>query len=72
MDPIIFTLTGTVLVLLLVGMALSIFKIPHVVAYVIAGVALGPHGMGLVKDVHEIKRYETLGIIFLLFFADRA
>tara|TARA_Y100001954_G_scaffold238982_1_gene310067 strand:+ start:1627 stop:2865 length:1239 start_codon:yes stop_codon:yes gene_type:complete len=69
MDPLIFTLTGTVLVLLLVGVALSIFKIPHVVAYVIAGVALGPHGMGLVKDVDEIKRYETLGIIFLLFFA---
>jgi len=69
MDPLIFTLTGTVLVLLLVGVALSIFKIPHVVAYVIAGVALGPHGMAFVKDVDDLKRYESLGIIFLLFFA---
>ena len=69
MDPIIFTLTGTVLVLLLIGAALSIFKIPHVVAYVLAGVALGPHGMGLVKDLTDLKKYESLGIIFLLFFA---
>jgi CPA2 family monovalent cation:H+ antiporter-2 len=69
MDPFIFTLTGTVLVLLLLGAALSIFKIPHVVAYVLAGIALGPHGMGLVKDITDVKKYESLGIIFLLFFA---
>lgn len=40
---------------------------PLLVAYIIIGVILGPHGMGMMSNVELITEFSHIGIIFLLF-----
>ena len=40
---------------------------PLLVAYIILGAFMGPHGMGWVADVDLIAQIASIGIIFLLF-----
>ena len=52
--------------------AISVFvlnriKVPPLVGFIIAGVLIGPSGLGLIKDVHEIEALAEVGIILLLF-----
>jgi len=42
-------------------------KIPSVVGLLITGVLAGPHGFGLVAEVHNVEVMAELGIILLLF-----
>ena len=67
-DPILPVLTATTFVLLLVGLVLRRFRQPHVLAYLLAGVALGPHGLAVFSNADAISRLGDLGIILLLFF----
>ncbi|MBI6550164.1 glutathione-regulated potassium-efflux system protein KefB [Xenorhabdus lircayensis] len=43
------------------------FKIGVVLGYLIAGIALGPWGLGFIKDVDEILHFSELGVVFLMF-----
>lgn len=43
------------------------FKIGAVLGYLIAGIALGPWGLGFIKDVDEILHFSELGVVFLMF-----
>lgn len=52
--------------------ALAVFllnrlKIPSIVGFLIAGVIIGPHGLGLVKNVHDVELLAEIGVILLLF-----
>jgi len=67
-DPLLPVLAATTLVLLLVGLVLRQMKQPHVLAYLLAGVALGPHGLAIFSDADAISRLGEFGIILLLFF----
>lgn len=40
---------------------------PLLVAYIAIGIALGPHGFGLLTDISLISEMSNIGIIFLLF-----
>ena len=40
---------------------------PLLVAYILLGALLGPHGIGWVTDVDLISEIASIGIIFLLF-----
>ncbi len=42
-------------------------RIPSIVGFLIAGLLLGPHGFGLVRDIHEVELLAEIGIILLLF-----
>ncbi len=42
-------------------------RIPAVVGLLLAGVLVGPSGLGLVHDVHEVELFAEIGVIFLLF-----
>lgn len=42
-------------------------KIPSLVGFLIAGILIGPHGLGLIKDVHDIELLAEVGVILLLF-----
>lgn len=42
-------------------------KIPSIVGFLIAGIILGPHGLRIIKDVHEIEILAEVGVILLLF-----
>jgi len=42
-------------------------KIPSLIGFIIAGIIIGPHGVGLIKDVHFIQILAEIGVILLLF-----
>ena len=42
-------------------------KIPSLIGFIIAGIIIGPHGLGLIKDVHFIQILAEIGVILLLF-----
>jgi CPA2 family monovalent cation:H+ antiporter-2 len=68
LDPALPPLVGALLAILLVGLVLHRFKQPHVVAYLLTGIILGPHVIGLIHDQHLIERLGAMGVMFLLFF----
>ena len=42
-------------------------KIPSIVGFLITGILAGPHGLGIVGAVHEVKLLAEIGIVILLF-----
>jgi CPA2 family monovalent cation:H+ antiporter-2 len=42
-------------------------RIPTVVGLLLTGVLCGPHGMQLVKEIHEVEMMAEIGIVLLLF-----
>lgn len=51
----------------LVVFLLHRLKIPSIVGFLIAGVIIGPYGIGMVKDTHSIEIMAEIGVILLLF-----
>jgi CPA2 family monovalent cation:H+ antiporter-2 len=42
-------------------------RLPSIIGFLVAGVLLGPHGFGFIKDIHEVELLAEIGIILLLF-----
>lgn len=42
-------------------------KVPSIVGFLIAGVALGPHGFGMIRGIREVELLAEVGVILLLF-----
>jgi monovalent cation:H+ antiporter-2, CPA2 family len=42
-------------------------KIPSLVGFLVAGVIIGPHGVGIVTDTHAVESLAEIGVILLLF-----
>ena len=62
----------TLLAIILGVSALVVFllhklKIPSIVGFLVAGVIIGPHGVGLVRDTHDVEMMAEIGVILLLF-----
>lgn len=68
MDPAMPAIVGAILVMLLTALALKLLKQPHVIAYLLAGIAIGPWGFALVTDIDFISRLGAAGVVLLLFF----
>jgi Kef-type K+ transport system membrane component KefB len=49
------------------GVLARVFRQPLILAYLIAGIVIGPFVFGLVKDSDTISSFASIGIIFLLF-----
>lgn len=43
------------------------FKIPTIAGFIIAGMLVGPKGLGLVNDIHQVKVLAEIGVTLLLF-----
>lgn len=56
------------LIVIVVGAVLRFFKQPYIIAYILAGVFIGKHGLELVTDEESIKTVGEFGLILLLFF----
>src|SRR3990172_12491875 len=41
--------------------------LPTVIGFLIAGVIIGPHGLGLVTEVHTVEILAEIGVVMLLF-----
>jgi K+:H+ antiporter len=42
-------------------------RLPPLIGYLLAGVILGPHGLGFVKDVGTVEALAQVGVVLLLF-----
>lgn len=49
------------------GIVARFFKQPLILAYLVAGVLIGPFAFGLIKNGQIIETFASIGIIFLLF-----
>lgn len=54
--------------LLLMASIMRFFRQPHVVAYLLCGMAFGPHGFDLIGDPASFTRMGDIGVMLLLFF----
>lgn len=68
MDPVMVMLTSAVLAILIVGFLIHRLKQPYVVAYMIVGVIIGPHGLALISDQLDLHQIGSMGVLLLLFF----
>jgi CPA2 family monovalent cation:H+ antiporter-2 len=62
---------GILLTLLLISVVAVVvlrrINLPAILGYLAVGVLAGPHGLGLVKDIHDIHLIAAFGVVFLLF-----
>ena len=42
-------------------------RVPAIVGFLLTGIVAGPHGLGLVKSIHEVEILAEIGVILLLF-----
>lgn len=42
-------------------------RIPSIVGFLVAGILVGPYGIGIIKDTHSIELMAEIGVILLLF-----
>lgn len=69
LDPIMLNVVGATLVILFTGWMVRILNQPHVMGYLLAGVIIGPFGLGLLDDQALLARLGEFGVVLLLFFA---
>ncbi|MBI5178661.1 MAG: cation:proton antiporter [Nitrospinae bacterium] len=51
----------------LVVFAFDKLKIPAIVGFLVSGVALGPHGLSMVRDIGAVELLAEIGVVLLLF-----
>jgi len=68
LDAALAVLVGAVFAIVLIALALRAVGQPQIVGYLLAGVAIGPFGFGLLVDTETISRFGSFGLIILLFF----
>ncbi|MEO9871095.1 cation:proton antiporter domain-containing protein [Ekhidna sp.] len=56
------------LVIVVLGLLLKRFKQPYIIAYILSGVILGPHGFEVVTDLEVAQHLGEIGLIILMFF----
>ena len=67
-DTLIPIYTIIIFSVLVIGLIFRSVRIPYVVSYLIVGILLGPHAIGFITDTATVEQFETVGLIFLLFF----
>ena len=43
------------------------FRVPGMLAYLVVGMALGPHGLAALQESHEVEAFAEFGVVFLMF-----
>ncbi|MEQ8733584.1 MAG: cation:proton antiporter [Rhodospirillaceae bacterium] len=66
-EPGILGVTTVILAALLLGLGMVRLRQPAVLGYILAGVVLGPSGLGLVEDREGVALLAELGVLMLLF-----
>lgn len=67
-EPVLLQLLLASSLLLVVVSMMRFFGQPHVVAYLLCGIAFGPHGFGLISDTAFLGQLGDIGVMLLLFF----
>ncbi|HJS39580.1 MAG TPA: monovalent cation:proton antiporter-2 (CPA2) family protein, partial [Burkholderiales bacterium] len=61
--PVLVLLAGGVLAVV----ACRSLGLPPIIGYLVAGVILGPHALGLVADTEAVRHLAEFGVVFLMF-----
>jgi CPA2 family monovalent cation:H+ antiporter-2 len=67
-DPLLPLLATVALTLFVSGFVLKKLGQPYVVGYLLGGVVIGPHVLGIVSDAQLLSQLGGLGVVLLLFF----
>ena len=67
-DPLIPPMVGVIAVILVLGILLQAFRQPQLVGYIVAGIIIGPAGLGILTDEVLIQHLGSIGVTLLLFF----
>jgi len=43
------------------------FRIPAILGFLLTGIIIGPHGLSLIHETHQVELMAEIGVIFLLF-----
>ncbi|MBY0491485.1 MAG: cation:proton antiporter [Gemmatimonadaceae bacterium] len=65
--PLLITIAGAFGVAFVFGFLATKLKLPPLVGYLLAGIALGPHSPGFVADVEMASQLAEVGVILLMF-----
>ena len=65
--PLLLNITAALLAAFIGGLLARRLKLPSMVGYMLAGVAIGPFTPGFSGDLSTIQQLAELGVIFLLF-----
>ena len=67
-DPVAIFLIVLVIILL-APVILNRLKIPHIVGMIVAGVAVGPHGLNILDSDSSFAIFGQVGLLYLMFLA---
>jgi Kef-type K+ transport system membrane component KefB len=57
------------LIILLAPIIMGKFRFPGIVGFILAGIAIGPHGLNLLKKNSAIDLFSTIGLLYIMFIA---
>ena len=57
-------------IILLSPVVLNRFKIPHIIGLIVAGVAIGPHGLNVLARDMSFELFGQVGILYIMFLAE--
>ena len=63
LQPVLVLLASSVLAVV----ACRSLSLPPIVGYLVTGLVLGPHALGLIEDSDETRRLAEFGVVFLMF-----
>lgn len=69
MDPLLPKLVASAALALGAGALATRLRMPHVIAYLVLGIFLGPAGIDLFGEEEAVARVGEFGVVLLLFFA---
>ena len=49
------------------GMAVRLIRLPVILGYLLSGIVIGPHALGVIRDVGEVETLATIGVALLMF-----
>src|SRR5215217_7843574 len=68
MNNLVFPISMMCLVILLLIFLLKKFRQPYMIAYIIAGIILGPYASGLFANTEDTASLGEIGILLMMFF----
>lgn len=68
LDPALPPVVAGLFAVIAAVVVLKLFRQPSIIAFLLAGVVIGPHGLGRVSDAEVVHKLESFGVLFLLFF----
>jgi CPA2 family monovalent cation:H+ antiporter-2 len=67
-DPVLSILVVLSIGIILISFIFKLLKQPSIIAYILVGVLMGPHGLQLITDESLISNLGSFGLVLLLFF----